>query len=231
MASTMPDAPATDIEQGLTQRPHATACQTRAPTASPTWPTHSSCLPSEQGTTATDKHLPAYEQSRCATHPSNRPCCNQIHSHNPKSPKSDANPPSTSKNPPPKSPSIKQQMRQTSDQGRKATNAGTSRALPMADEEGATDSVRGRPRTETGQGGVARSTLESPRRRQKQGEQAPNTQVPPELWQWQTTPSNRIREEATRRDGAWRSGEVASRIASLGRRASEVRRRWGNKTS
>jgi len=51
----MPDAPTADIEQGLTQRPHATACQTHPPTASPTWPMHSPCLPSEQGTTATDE--------------------------------------------------------------------------------------------------------------------------------------------------------------------------------
>ena len=127
----MPDAPAVDIEQGLTQRPHATACQTRAPPASPTWPAHSLCLPSEQG------------KSRCATHPSNHPCYNQIHSHKPKSPKSNANPPSTSKNPAPKSPSIRQQMRQHTPlesprcrqkQGELASNASTSRAPSMEDD-------------------------------------------------------------------------------------------------
>ena len=154
----MPDAPAVDIEQGLTQRPHATACQTCAPLASPTWPAHSLCLPSEQG------------KSRCATRPSNRPCYNQIQSHKPKSPKSNANPPSTSKNPAPKSPSIRQQMRQHTPlesprcrqkQGELASNASTSRAPSMEDDT-ETESVRRRRRAEMVRGGAARSPRQSP---------------------------------------------------------------------
>ena len=65
-------------------------------------------------------------------HPTNRPCC--------KSMATTQNPPNPTQIPldihksPPKSPSISQQMRQTSDQGRKSTNAHTSRALAMIED-------------------------------------------------------------------------------------------------
>jgi len=78
---------------------------------------HSPYLPSEQGTTAA---------------PYQPPCC--------KSMATTQNPPNPTQIPldihksPPKSPSISQQMRQTSDQGRKSTNAHTSRALAMIED-------------------------------------------------------------------------------------------------
>jgi len=164
----MPDAPAVDIEQGLTQRPHATACQTRALMASPTWPTHLQFLPSEQGTTATDELCLRTEPMR---HAPQQPALLQPNRQaQPKIPQIQR-----------KSPIYIQKSR-------------TQISIHQATDEATHTSRIAAMPTETRGASVKRKYLPSSvngrRHRNRIGE-----------------------EEATRRDGAWWSGEVAETVA------------------